>query len=580
MSRRPATCFLFLAFASAIVAQLKPVTSANPRWSEKAAQHGEFEISGTLVDSVTGQPINHARVAIAPVAQRDAFTTMVTGEDGQFKFGNITPGKYTLTAQARGHITESFNQHDGYSSSVVVGPELNSTGLLFQLPPEGSISGTITDEAGEPVRDAQVALYSTGISGGMDRTVLRGYARTDDQGFYRFGHLRKGKYLIGVSARPWYADHARVPPPPVITRTANGGTIGAVPGMSFGSVGSVPPTAGDRPPEQQQSPLDVAYPITFYPGVTEAESAGLITLAAGDKATANVSLQPVPALHIRIADSPQGGYVTLQKPVLDGQPMQVLSETRGMNGAIELVGVPPGHYSISTVRDFNPGQRRAGSPDALSGDIDLVENGSVERHQGMQSASLTATVTAEGTGSLEGALILTLKRGYGQVLEQNFFGSGDIEFSHGLSAGMYEVSLRGTKSLYIKSMSATGARVSGRTLEVRGGSPVKLRVVVGEGEAELQGTALRNDKPFAGAMIVLVPADPAHNLVLFRRDQSDSDGTFSLRDVVPGKYTLLALENGWDKEWTNPDVLKPYLPQGESVLVQPNGKYNVKARVQ
>ncbi|HET6934214.1 MAG TPA: carboxypeptidase-like regulatory domain-containing protein, partial [Candidatus Angelobacter sp.] len=435
MSRRRATCFVFFAFSFAVVAQQRPVTAANPRASEKTAQHAEFEISGTLVDSLTGQPINHARIAIAPVAQRDAFTTMVTGEDGQFKFGKVAPGKYTLTAQAHGHVTESFNQHDGYSSSVVVGPELNSTGLLFQLPPEGSISGTITDEAGEPVREAQVALYSTGIIGGLDRTALRGYARTDDQGFYRFGHLRKGKYLIGVSARPWYADHALVPPPPVITRTANGGTIGAVPGISFGAVGSVAPTAGDRPPEPQQSPLDVAYPITFYPGVTEAESAGLITLAAGDKATANVSLQPVPALHIRIADSAQGGYVTLQKPVLDAQPMQVLIETRGINGAIELVGVPPGHYSISTVRDFNPGQRRAGSPEGLSGEIDLAENGSVERHQGMQSASLTATVTAEGALTLEGALILTMKRGYGEVMEQKFSGSGDIELNHALSAG-------------------------------------------------------------------------------------------------------------------------------------------------
>ncbi len=95
----------------------------------------------------------------------------------------------------------------------------------------------------------------------------------------------------------------------------------------------------------------------------------------------------------------------------------------------------------------------------------------------------------------------------------------------------------------------------------------------------MTGVALRNGKPFAGAMIVLVPADPVHNQILFRRDQSDSDGTFTL-SVVPGKYTLLALENGWELEWSDPAVLKPYMALGESVVVEPRGKYEVKIGVQ
>src|SRR5258708_3148345 len=85
--------------------------------------------------------------------------------------------------------------------------------------------------------------------------------------------------------------------------------------------------------------------------------------------------------------------------------------------------------------------------------------------------------------------------------------------------------------------------------------------------------------PSAGAMIVLGPGDPVHNQILFRRDQSDSDGTFTLT-AVPGKYTLLALENGWELEWSNPAMLKPYMALGESVVVEPRGKYEVKIGVQ
>ncbi len=77
-------------------------------------------------------------------------------------------------------------------------------------------------------------------------------------------------------------------------------------------------------------------------------------------------------------------------------------------------------------------------------------------------------------------------------------------------------------------------------------------------------------------MVVLVPQDPANNRVLFRRDQSDSDGTFSLQNVVPGRYTVIALQNGWDLEWSNPAVLAPYVKDGQSILVDTPRTYEVK----
>ena len=37
---------------------------------------------------------------------------------------------------------------------------------------------------------------------------------------------------------------------------------------------------------------------------------------------------------------------------------------------------------------------------------------------------------------------------------------------------------------------------------------------------------------------------------LFRRDQSDLDGTFTLQGIVPGRYTVLAIEGGWELDWS------------------------------
>jgi hypothetical protein len=112
------------------------------------------------------------------------------------------------------------------------------------------------------------------------------------------------------------------------------------------------------------------------------------------------------------------------------------------------------------------------------------------------------------------------------------------------------------------------------------GEDVKLTVVLSKGTGEVTGVALRDGKPIDGAMVVLVPEIPEHNLVLFRRDQSDSDGSFHLGGIVPGKYTVVAIENGWALEWFTPGVLEKYLPGGEAIQVHADSRIEVKANIQ
>ncbi len=81
-------------------------------------------------------------------------------------------------------------------------------------------------------------------------------------------------------------------------------------------------------------------------------------------------------------------------------------------------------------------------------------------------------------------------------------------------------------------------------------------------------------------MVVLVPEDLEHHLSFVRRDQSDGDGTFLLGNAAPGKYKVVAIRNGWDMEWSNPAVLKPYLKAAEPLQVNANQKYSVTVKVQ
>jgi len=128
-------------------------------------------------------------------------------------------------------------------------------------------------------------------------------------------------------------------------------------------------------------------------------------------------------------------------------------------------------------------------------------------------------------------------------------------------------------------VAAVGAKVSGRSIEIASGQPVQLTVEVAAGMGLVEGVALRDGKPAGGIMIMLVPQDFEDESPLLRRDQSDSDGTFSLV-AVPGRYTLIAVENGWEKEWASPSVMKMWLKGGELVEVARDGKYTVKVKVQ
>jgi hypothetical protein len=81
-------------------------------------------------------------------------------------------------------------------------------------------------------------------------------------------------------------------------------------------------------------------------------------------------------------------------------------------------------------------------------------------------------------------------------------------------------------------------------------------------------------------MILLVPENAEMNLPKFRRDQSDSDGTFALRDVLPGCYRMLAIDDGWELEWANLSLLKNRLEHAQKIEVQPNKTYQTILNVE
>ena len=524
-----------------------------------------YRIAGVVVNWATGQPVAGASVAIAPTTQgteRDISHSVTTGADGRFAFAGLSRGKYSLMAAAHGFMLQGFERHGMYATAIVAGPDLDSEHLVFRLQPDASVEGQVTDENNDPVQNAMVRLFEQSREEGRQRTVPMNQGQTDDQGQFRIGHLEPGTYYLAVSARPWYAQNSRV----ILRRKSND------------------PDA-ETQAAQEAAALDVTYPLTFYPGSADSAGASPIVLHPGERVTADVVMRAVPALHLKIRTSNSGsagmvGFPRVSQRIFDGYLDSVFNapESSIEPGIVEIAGLAPGHYVIEM-----PGSKGANDKGANREgyrEVDLAGDLEVNANDSSGFVTVAGSVLFEGAPPVPKGLAMQLSnQETGEYLGSEIRDKGQFEFE-GIKPGRYTVALQGSGGYFLRKMSVTGAKLTGRTLEIGANSSVHIAVTVGRGVAQVDGVALRAGQPFAGAMIVLVPRDAANNSPLFRRDQSDSDGSFTLPNVVPGQYTVLALANGWELEWGNPAVLQPYLQGGEAVQITGDGKLQIEVQVQ
>jgi uncharacterized surface anchored protein len=500
-----------------------------------------YRIAGIVVSKADGHPLARARVTVRDAKDPQKFQSLVTAEDGKFDFSGLPAGKYSLNSAKRGFITSAYDQHEQFSTAIVTGAGLETEALVLRMPPSAVIAGKILDESGEPIRRASVVLYYDDHRSGVDQIHQAGGAQTDDQGAYEIPSLTPGTYFLSASAKPWYAVH------PQSDLTGSKRKIQSAPTENF------------------DPSLDVAYPLTYYPDVTDADSATPIPIRGGERVQVDIHLNPVPSLHLlfRVPNNGNNGFTfpQLEQPTFDGSTFLQNDGTRMISpGLVEITGVPAGRYNVRL-----NGQ---GAAVQMSG-VDLVKDGEeIDTSSGEALSSVKVAAQVLGESALPARLSIGLRSAHRALAGVKAFdATGEVEFQQ-IPAGRYEVLLWGPPKPYsIAQMSAQGAAVASRTLTVTAGSSASVSLTLVSGSSNLEGTAKRAGKPFAGAMVVLVPKNPEMNRDLFRRDQSDLDGTFSLRDVVPGAYTVLAIENGWDLDWSQPGVIAAYLSRGRTIEV-------------
>jgi hypothetical protein len=497
---------------------------------------GSFRIAGRVVNAKTGSPLARARVSITDARNAQRTASILTSGDGKFEFSGVPAGKFALEGAARGFIRAAYDQHDQFSTAIVTGAGLDTESLVLGLDPVAVLTGKILDESGEPVRHAAVTVYREDHFSGVSRIRRFRSAQTDDLGTYEVAALDAGTYFVGVKANPWYEVHPR----------------------------KAQPSGSENSPQSVDPSLDVAYPTTYYGDTTSSDEATPIPVRGGDQLEADIHLNPVPALHLlmQVANDRQGvNMPILRENTFDGSGQNVNAGIQGVSqGLYEVTGIPAGRYSA---RFINDGQGGAATQ------VDLTSDGQeLAPPKGDAAGIVKATVQVPGEAQLPSPLFIVLRGSKGpMVAGQEVDAQGQVMFG-GIAPGKYDVFVGSQGKEYsVARISASGGDTFGHSLNIVPGSPIVITLTLVAGNVNVEGFAKRSGKAAPGVMIALVPQDPENHRDLFRRDQSDLDGSFNLRGVIPGTYKVVAIANGWDLDWAQPAVIAHYAEHGEPVTI-------------
>jgi len=495
------------------------------------------EVSGVVVDHLTKRPLEHVLVEMKLAGRGgDPLGQAITESDGRFAFLRVPNGKYNLTAQRRGQSPQGFRESEGgFSSAIVVDGKRQTTGLIFALQEDAAISGLVMGDDGDPVRGAQVHLLREAVLDGEAQVLQAGGGMTNSEGHFHIGRLVPGKYYLAVSGRPWYAQYGR-------------GQTGA--GM--------------------------VYPVTFYGDTTDGEAARAITVAEGMTANVQIELHATPEIHVMVPGGVQNVLVSVRGP--GGSEVGVNAGI--LHGGIaaakttenrELIGLAAGRYQVSMVSEV-------GDVSVASQTVDLVDGSTLAMEENAGNAEVGGRVVYDGArpgGELEVVLVGGRRRGSSAKVGAD----GTFHFEKA-PAGKFDLHLT-SGSLVIAAVEAKGARVLHGHVEIGPGASAELtvHVVAADGLATVEGVAVKDGTAAAGVMVLLVPQDLERTRE-FRRDQSDMDGSFSLSRVLPGRYTVVAIQDGGDLAYKDEKVIRKYLEKGVGIVVPVKDGGKVEVGVQ
>lgn len=560
-----ALLWLIVLAAAALSAQTSFSSAA------QTSSHAQATLGGIVTKDPSGEPVKKALIELIAESQSNGGNyTAVTGIDGGFHVENIAPGRYRMFVERTGYqeIDKHHRRTEGRVLTLSAGQELKD--LVIRLQAAAVVEGRITDEDGDPMADAQVAVLRQSFVSGRSHWEQVGGERTNDLGEYRIPSLAAGNYFVSVT-----------PPPDFRTLIETSGN----------------PTSAVSGNNASEKPAPVSYQTTYYPSTRDRGQAAPIQLHAGDDFPVNFSLTPGPSLTIRgsVVNLPPGSTaaIMLQSKdfnlVLNGAEMH-------KDGTFEIRDVAPGAYTIVATADNSPVPMMVRQALQLtSGNVEGLRlapqaGGSVRGHLRMETSgnarpdpsqiflSLRSSDADDDTlGTLAGGILPTVA---------HVSTDGSFEWKN-IPAGHYSVQISEASAMpdwFVKSVAASGRDAADSGFSVSGGT-MTLDLVASSNGGAAEGTVTNQeevpekDSPVADAVIVAVPEPRFRSHPdRYRKALTDQHGHFTLRGLPPGDYKLFAWESVDGEAYCDPGFLRNYEGQGKTLHVNQGDHASVQLK--
>jgi hypothetical protein len=450
----------------------------------------------------------------------------------------------------------------------------------MRLPRGAVITGVVLDSRGQPVPLVTVRAMRYGVINGERRLVGAGTTRgPDERGVYRIYGLNAGEYVVSASTRmnP-FAD----------TRPLHLTTDVDVQ-QAMAAIQTPGPSAIDTAPER-----NVGFSPTFYPGTASAAQASVIRVAAGEeRAGVDFGVMLVPAIRVegKVVDPDGVAHPgTMVNLVGDDTAPGVFGfdsiRTARVNadGRFQFPDVTPGTYTVAARLGIaQPGT--PASPGAVSvlwatSEINVegqsITGLSLQLQPGL---SLSGAVRFDGASpppNISAARVNTTSIGTtGQVTVGTTAAqvAPDGAFTiASVSPGRYRinVTLPNAGTWAYRSTAVAGQDTRDAPIDFRA-SMSDVVVTFTDRPSDLSGRVLApSGAPPPDCYVILYSVDRAAWYPQSRRilaSRPASDGSYLMRNVVPGEYFLVAVEDVETSEWFDPEFLQRFLPMATKITI-------------
>lgn len=494
---------------------------------------GNFTLNGTVVNSVTGEPIARALVQILGFVQRTAFTDT----EGHFQIDGLPSGATNIDLQKPGYSSPQ----NGRMNRVNIGADTGA--VVLKLSPLGAIYGRVMDAAGQSIENVPLRLTGRNMRDGRVRWNTISSAESDEDGQFRFPSLTPGTYYL--AAGPGIQREVRL-------------------------------LARDEKPR-------TGYPSLFYPGSPDFSGAAPIQLVAGQQAQADFSMPAVPAYKISgtVTNFVPGRGVILQLWNQSGEPISMATGMH-MDRTFELQTVPAGVYALKAFSHVGDQKLRTETHLTVAANLDNVSltlapapfipiairmdarDTSNLNRPGWNPQRPPVSVRLIPSAMLGVEPISTFVQ---QASGVQVMGLQDVE------PGKYTAEVMAWGPWYVQSAQYGPTNLLSEDLTIAPGQTYPIEIVLRDDGATLTGNLNSSEKGATFATAVVVPQPASRRGA--KASQFSSQSGFTMNGLAPGDYLVFAFDGADQIEYANPDALQPYASQATHVTLSPSQETNV-----